>query len=523
MYLRILQPSNMSVRVRFAPSPTGPLHMGGVRTALYNYLFAKANGGKFLLRIEDTDRTRFVEGAEEYIIEALNWCGLTIDESDKEGGTHGPYKQSLRSDLYKKAVAELLEKGNAYLAFDTPDELNALRKEAESRKEVFQYDSRTRGVCRNELSMTAEEVETLLANNTPHVIRFRTPDSAEDVVFTDEIRGEVSISSGVVDDKVLMKMDGLPTYHLANVVDDHHMKISHVIRGEEWLPSAPLHILLYRAFGWDAPKFAHLPLILKPEGNGKLSKRDGDAGGFPVFPIEWNDPKTGNVSSGYRENDYLPEAFINMLLMLGWNPGDDREKFTLEEAVDCFSLERIVKSGARFSPDKAKWFNELYLREKPHSELAAELCSIAAEKGNDLSIDDAQKIIGMMLERVSFLSDIFESNWLFETPAKDEFNLKVVKKKWKDETASYLEELSEALEGIDDFKADNIEAEFMGFIEARELGFGQVLLPFRIALTGSGGGPSMIEFAEFLGKEATMARLKKGIETVAEIKAELNN
>ena len=497
--------------------------MGGVRTALYNYLFAKANGGKFLLRIEDTDRARFVEGAEDYIIDALNWCGLTVDESDKEGGEHGPYKQSNRSELYDKAVKELLERGKAYRAFDTPEELNALRKEAESRNEVFQYDSSTRGACRNDLSMSSDDVNELLKSNTPHVIRFRTPDVAEDVVFTDEIRGDVNISSWVVDDKVLMKMDGLPTYHLANVVDDHHMEISHVIRGEEWLPSAPLHILLYRAFGWDAPKFAHLPLILKPEGNGKLSKRDGDAGGFPVFPIEWKDSQTGNVASGYRENGYEPQAFINMLLMLGWNPGDDREKFTLDEAINCFTLDRIVKSGARFSPDKAKWFNELYLREKSHPELAAELCSIAAKKGRELREDDAESIVGMMLERVSFLGDIFKSNWLFEMPSKDEFNLKMVKKKWKDETASYLEELSVVLEEIDTFEAENIEAEFKGFLESRELGFGQVLLPFRIALTGSGGGPSMFEFAEFLGKEATLARLKKGISTVAEIKAELNN
>ena len=513
----------MSVRVRFAPSPTGPLHMGGVRTALYNYLFARANEGKFLLRIEDTDKTRFVDGAEEYINEALSWCGLTFDESDVAGGNHGPYKQSNRSKLYQKAIVDLLESGNAYRAFDTPEELSVIRKEAESRKEVFQYDSNTRCTLRNELSMSANEVDALIADGSPFVVRFKTPDQTEDVVFTDEIRGEVSISSSVVDDKVLMKMDGLPTYHLANVVDDHHMEISHVIRGEEWLPSAPLHILLYRAFGWDEPKFAHLPLILKPEGNGKLSKRDGDGGGFPVFPIEWKDPKSGTVSSGYREKGYLPEAFINMLLMLGWNPGDEREKFTLEEAVSNFRLDRIVKSGARFSPDKAKWFNEIYLREKSNADLAEELCSISASKGHNLSVDDALSIISMMIERVSFLSDIFDSNWLFETPSKDDFKLKMVKKKWKDETASCLEELSDVLEGINVFNAENIENEFKGFLEAKELGFGQVLLPFRIALTGTGGGPSMFEFAEFLGKEATLARLKKGIETVSEIKEELND
>ena len=513
----------MSVRVRFAPSPTGPLHMGGVRTALYNYLFAKANGGKFLLRIEDTDQTRFVDGAEDYIVEALNWCGLTIDEGDREGGEHGPYKQSLRSKLYSKAVDGLLASGNAYRAFDTPEELAAMRAEAESRKSIFQYDASTRGGCRNELSMSSEEVDELIASGTPHVVRFKTPEAAEDVVFSDEIRGKVSISSAVVDDKVLMKMDGLPTYHLANVVDDHHMEISHVIRGEEWLPSAPLHILLYRAFGWDAPKFAHLPLILKPTGNGKLSKRDGDAGGFPVFPIEWNDPKSGATASGYRENGYLPEAFINMLLMLGWNPGDEREKFTLEEAVDCFSLDRIVKSGARFSPDKAKWFNELYLRDTPHDVLASELSSMAADKEIELSVEDALSIVGMMLERVSFLSEVFDANWLFATPCKEDFNLKMIKKKWKDETASYLGDLSVVLEGIADFKAEVIEAEFKAFLESRELGFGQVLLPFRIALTGAGGGPSMFEFAEYLGKEATLARLKSGVETALIIKAELSN
>ena len=512
----------MSVRVRFAPSPTGPLHMGGVRTALYNYLFAKANGGKFILRIEDTDRTRFVEGAEDYIIEALNWCGLTIDESDAVGGDLGPYKQSNRSQLYEDAVAQLLAAGKAYRAFDTPEELSALRKDAESRKEVFQYDAKTRGKCRNELSMSKDDVDSLIENGAPHVVRFKTPDTPENVVFTDEIRGEVSISSAVVDDKVLMKMDGLPTYHLANIVDDHHMQISHVIRGEEWLPSAPLHVLLYRAFGWDAPKFAHLPLILKPEGNGKLSKRDGDAGGFPVFPIEWKDPSSGNVSQGYRENGYKPEAFINMLLMLGWNPGDEREKFTLEEAVARFSLDRIVKSGARFSPDKAKWFNELYLRETPHEELAKELCGLASERGVELSESNALSIVGMMLERVSFLSNVFDANWLFEEPSIDSFNLKMVKKKWKDETASYLEDLAVVLEEIDSFNAETIEEVFKTFIEERELGFGQVLLPFRIALTGSGGGPSMFEFAEYLGKEATLDRLKSGIKKVAEIKAKLN-
>tara|TARA_B000000532_G_C18871785_1_gene408748 strand:+ start:60 stop:1607 length:1548 start_codon:yes stop_codon:yes gene_type:complete len=511
-----------NIRVRFAPSPTGPLHIGGVRTALYNYLFAKANGGKFLLRIEDTDQTRFVNGAEDYIEEALSWCGIKIDEGVKEGGALGPYKQSHRSELYASAVACLLDKGMAYRAFDTPEELNALRKDAESKKQVFQYDASTRGNCRNEFSMSSEELVQQLESGAPYVIRFKTPETPENVVFNDEIRGEISISSAIVDDKVLMKMDGLPTYHLANVVDDHHMKISHVIRGEEWLPSAPLHILLYRGFGWAPPKFAHLPLILKPEGNGKLSKRDGDEGGFPVFPIEWKDPKTGNISAGYRENGYSPEAFINMLLMLGWNPGDEREKFTMEEAAAAFSLDRIVKSGARFSPDKAKWFNELYLREKPHSELAQELYKLAPSKGVELSKKDALSIVNMMIERVSFIGDIFNAKWLFSTPSKEDFAIKMIKKKWKEETASHMSDLSGVLANIEVFSADTIEAEFKAFLESRELGFGQVLLPFRIALTGAGGGPSMFEFAEFLGKEKTLERLESGVKNALEIKVELS-
>jgi glutamyl-tRNA synthetase len=494
--------------------------MGGVRTALYNYLFARANGGKFLLRIEDTDRTRFVEGAEEYLVEALKWCGLTVDEGCNEGGDKGPYKQSLRSDLYEEAVKNLLEVGAAYRAFDTPEELTAMRTAAEKEKSVFQYDASTRGGCKNELSLSDDEVQNLFDSGAPYVVRFKTPDTAEDVVFKDEIRGEVSISSSVVDDKVLMKMDGLPTYHLANVVDDYHMEISHVIRGEEWLPSAPLHILLYRAFDWSAPKFAHLPLILKPEGNGKLSKRDGDAGGFPVFPIEWKDPKTGTISAGYREQGYDSAAFMNMLLMLGWNPGDDREKFSIEEASKIFTLERIVKSGARFSPDKAKWFNELYLRETPHAELAQQLAVLASEKGIELSDGNAEAIVTMMLERVSFLHEILEAKWLFSAPDKSDFNSKMIRKKWKPETASYLEELKTVLEDIESFKADIIEAEFKGFLVKKELGFGQVLLPFRIALTGAGGGPSMFEFAEFLGKEKTLERLALGVAKAEELKAE---
>lgn len=497
--------------------------MGGVRTALYNYLFAKANGGSFILRIEDTDQVRFVEGAESYIEEALDWCGLKIDEGVNAGGEFGPYKQSERSELYNEAIQKLLSDGRAYRAFDTPEELDAFRKTAEAEKSVFQYDASTRLNCRNDLSLSEKEVEELIASGTPHVVRFRTPDEAREVKFTDEIRGDVSFSSAVVDDKVLMKTDGLPTYHLANVVDDHNMQISHVIRGEEWLPSAPLHVLLYEAFSWESPKFAHLPLILKPTGNGKLSKRDGDAGGFPVFPIEWLDPKTRNKASGYRENGYYPEAFINMLLMLGWNPGDEREIFSLEEATKAFSLDRIVKSGARFSPDKARWFNEHYLRSTPVKELAPQIVNLASERALNLNEGNAEAIAEMMLERVSFLSEIFDSNWLFTPPTEEDFAPKMIRKKWKDETSSYLNDLIPALESTDPFTSENIETVFKAHLEENELGFGQVLLPFRLALTGSGGGPSMFDFAAYLGKEATLERLKAGIATAEALSNKIKN
>ena len=506
-----------NVRVRFAPSPTGPLHMGGIRTALYNYLFARAHGGKFLLRIEDTDQTRYVEGAEGYVREALNWCGIKVDEGVVEGGEFKPYRQSERNAFYREAVELLLISGHAYMAFDTPEELDALRKQAESEKNVFQYDASTRGDLQNSLSMSEEEVETLIENETPYIIRFKTPDNAEDITFTDEIRGEITISSAVVDDKVLVKADGLPTYHLANVVDDYGMEISHVIRGEEWLPSAPLHIMLYRAFGWDAPKFAHLSLILKPTGNGKLSKRDGDAGGFPVFPIEWKDPKTGNIASGYREKGYEPEAFINMLLMLGWNPGDEREMFTIEEASKIFSLDKVVKSGARFSPDKSRWFNEQYLRAKKPTELIPALIEMASLSGIVLSAIDAEVVLKLMLERVSFLHEVLEAKWLFGTPLKEDFDGKMVRKKWKPETTGYMSDLKSMLSQVEPFKADEIETTFKSHLEKESLGFGQVLLPFRLALTGSGGGPSMFELAAFLGLEKTRERLDDGIDIIENI------
>ena len=491
--------------------------MGGVRTALYNYLFARAHGGKFLLRIEDTDQTRYVEGAEDYVREALNWCGIEIDEGVVAGGEFKPYRQSERNALYREAVELLLISGHAYMAFDTPEELNALRKQAESEKNVFQYDASSRGNLKNSLSMGEEEVEALIENETPYIIRFRTPDKAEDITFTDEIRGKISISSAVVDDKVLVKADGLPTYHLANVVDDYGMEISHVIRGEEWLPSAPLHIMLYRAFGWDAPKFAHLSLILKPTGNGKLSKRDGDAGGFPVFPIEWKDPKTGKIASGYRERGYEPEAFINMLLMLGWNPGDERELFTIEEASKIFSLDKVVKSGARFSPDKARWFNEQYLRAKQPAELVPALTELASFNGMDLNGVAVEVVLRLMLERVSFLHEVLDAKWLFGAPLKEDFDGKMVRKKWKPETVGYMTDLKSMLSNVKPFKADEIEAQFKSHLKENALGFGQVLLPFRLALTGSGGGPSMFDFAEFLGLEKTLERIDYGIGVIENI------
>ena len=489
--------------------------MGGVRTALYNWLFARAHGGTFLLRIEDTDQGRFVEGAEAYIEEALAWCGLAPDEGVQKGGDCGPYRQSERSELYRDAVQTLLDQGLAYEAFDTPEELDALRKAAEP--DVFQYDATSRGQLRNSLTMGAEEVAELKANGAPFVVRFKTPDQEEEVQFEDAIRGSVSFKSSVLDDKVLMKADGLPTYHLANVVDDHHMRISHVIRGEEWLPSAPLHVLLYRAFGWDHPVFAHLPLILKPTGNGKLSKRDGDAGGFPVFPTNWTDPKSGDTWPGYREQGYAPEAFVNMLLMLGWNPGDERELFTAEEAAKEFSLDRVVKSGARFNPDKAKWFQEQHLRNAGSAAHVEELFALAEAQGVNWTAEQCHAVLDMMLERVAFLPDIMDTGWLFEAPT--EFNAKLVRKKWKEETAGYLHDLATVLDGVDDFTSEHVETAFKGFLEARELGFGQVLLPFRIALTGEGGGPSMFDFAAFLGKEATLDRLNRGVDAVLALKA----
>jgi glutamyl-tRNA synthetase len=482
--------------------------MGGVRTALYNWLFARRHGGTFILRVEDTDRTRFVEGAEAYILEALDWCGITPDE--------GPFRQSDRQALYGPHVEQLLNSGWAYLAWDTQEEISAVREAASAKGETWQYDASTRLSMRNALSLTSAEISALVQAGTPSVVRFKVP--ADRIIdFTDAIRGGVSIATSVMDDKVLMKADGMPTYHMANIVDDHLMEITHVIRGEEWLPSAALHVLLYEALGWDAPVFAHLPLILKPSGPGKLSKRDGDQGGFPIFPLEWTDPSSGAISAGYRERDYLPEAFMNMLLMLGWNPGTEQEIFTLDEAASCFSLDRVIKSGARFNPEKACWFNEQHLRSLPPAKLVAPLQSLMAGRV-DWDDADCLRVLGMMLERVTFLSEIAAASWLFTPPTN--FDAKLVRKKWKEQTPEILGKVSEVLQAAEPFEAGVIEADFKAFLEAEGLGFGAALLPLRIVLTGLGGGPSMFDFAEFLGRKATLERVASGVELVEKLKAE---
>ena len=484
--------------------------MGGVRTALYNYLFAKKHGGDFILRIEDTDQNRYIPGAEQYIKEALSWCGIDPMEGYGYGGSFGPYKQSERGEFYREALAQLLAAGHAYKAFDTAEEIEAQRRAAEASGDVWQYDASTRSTMRNELSLTAEETATLVANGASYTVRFRMPDAPRLLTFSDEVRGEITVSTGVLDDKVLMKADGLPTYHLANVVDDHHMEISHVIRGEEWLPSAALHHLLYEAFNWNPPAFAHLPLILKPTGNGKLSKRDGDKGGFPIFPLSWTDPKTGNTAAGYRENGYTPDAFMNMLLLLGWSPGDEQELFSRETAVEQFNLKRVTKSGARFNPDKAKWFNEQYLRNVPPITWLPDFQALLGAKGESWTNERCLSVLEMMLERVSFLHEIASFDYLFDAP--EVLDEKLMNKKWKDETAGYLNDLKPVLQTLEVFDSSSIEDAFKEFLEERELGFGAVLLPLRLVLTGTGGGPSMFDFAAFLGKDETIRRIDIGLE-----------
>lgn len=499
------------VRVRFAPSPTGALHIGGVRTALYNYLFARQHGGDFVFRIEDTDSNRFVAGAEEYIIESFRWLGIKFDEGVSFGGEHGPYRQSERRAIYRKYVDQLLDAGKAYIAFDTPEELEAKRQEIKN----FQYDAHTRMMMRNSLTLPAEEVERLIADGNQYVVRFKI-EPGEDVHVNDMIRGDVVIKSDILDDKVLYKSaDELPTYHLANIVDDHLMEISHVIRGEEWLPSAPLHVLLYRAFGWEdtMPRFAHLPLLLKPDGKGKLSKRDGDRLGFPVFPLEWHDPKTGEVSNGFREQGYFPEAVINFLALLGWNPGTEQEMFTLDELVEQFDITKCSKAGARFDYQKGIWFNHEYILRKSNEEISKLFAPIVAGNGIDESMERITKVVSMMKDRVSFVKELWPLCSFFFIPPT-EYDEKTVRKRWKENSAQVMGELAEVLEGIDDFSLENQEHIVMAWVESKGYKLGDVMNAFRLTLVGEGKGPGMFDISAFLGKEETLRRLRRAIEVL---------
>ncbi len=495
------------VRVRFAPSPTGPLHMGGVRTALYNYLFAKKHQGTFIIRVEDTDQTRFVAGAQDYIMEAMEWCGIMPTEGPGLGGDFGPYVQSERQAMYHPYALELIEKEHAYYAFDTSEELEEMRERAkEMGMPNWQYNGVTRTAMKNALTLPKSEIDKKLAAGEPYVIRMKMPRN-HDVRFHDLIRGWVVENTNNLDDKVLFKSDGMPTYHLANVVDDHLMEISHVIRGEEWLPSAPLHVLLYEAFGWEAPEFAHLPLLLRPDGNGKLSKRDGDRLGFPVFPTNWITAE-GELYSGYREKGYLPEAFVNMLALLGWNPGTTQEIFTLEELVEAFSLERVSKSGAKFDPDKTKWFQQSWLRMQSNHVIATELRII----NSDIKMDDdaLETVVNLMKERATFAGDILtEGAYLMSRPETIETD--TLRKKWKPETSGYLQEWKVILNDLNDFSAHSIELAFKDFLAQKGLGIGAVLLPYRLCLTGVGAGPGMFEISSFLGKDEVLARMNENL------------
>ena len=503
--------SDRKVRVRFAPSPTGALHIGGVRTALYNYLFARQHGGDLVFRIEDTDSNRFVPGAEEYIIESFRWLGIKFDEGVSFGGEHGPYRQSERRSIYKKYVEQLLAADKAYIAFDTPEQLEAKRAEIQN----FQYDAHTRGEMTNSLTLPKEEVERRIADGEQYVVRFKVEPGIE-VHINDMIRGHVIIKSDILDDKVLYKSaDELPTYHLANIVDDHLMEITHVIRGEEWLPSAPLHVLLYRAFGWEdtMPTFAHLPLLLKPEGKGKLSKRDGDRLGFPVFPLEWHDPKTGDVSSGYRESGYFPEAVVNFLALLGWNPGTEQELFTLDELVQAFDIHKCSKAGARFDYQKGIWFNHEYMLKKSNEEVANLFAPIVANNGVDESMERITKVVAMMKDRVNFVKELWPlCSFFFIAPT--EYDEKTVKKRWKADSAKVMSELADVLEGIDDFSVEGQEPVVMKWIEEKGYKLGDVMNAFRLTLVGIGKGPGMFDISAFLGKVETLKRMRKAIEVL---------
>ncbi|MBR6830542.1 MAG: glutamate--tRNA ligase [Tidjanibacter sp.] len=504
------------VRVRFAPSPTGALHMGGVRTALYNYLFARQHGGDFILRIEDTDSNRFVPGAEEYILDSLKWCGIEIDEGVSVGGPHAPYRQSERREIYLKYAMQLIESGDAYYAFDTPEELNAIRAEMEAKGETFAYNYTVREKLNTSLRLSAEEVKERIERGDQWVVRFKMPEN-EIVKMDDLIRGHVEVNTSTLDDKVLYKSaDSLPTYHLANIVDDHLMEVSHVIRGEEWLPSLPLHYMLYKAFGWSdtQPLFAHLPLLLKPTGQGKLSKRDGDKLGSPVFPLRWVSPD-GEVSRGYREDGYFPEAFVNLLALLGWNPGTEQEIFSMQELIDQFSLKRVGKSGARFSPDKAHWFNAQYMHVRDNKELAALYIPIAKEHGHECSPEKAEKIVGCIKNRATFPGEFWDlSSFLFEAP--EAYDEKAQKKYWKGDAHKLVSQLRDILADIENFENQNTEAICHAWIQENGISMGLIMNAFRLAIVGASKGFGMYEQCEILGKEETLRRLDKALATLPE-------
>jgi glutamyl-tRNA synthetase len=514
------------VRVRFAPSPTGPLHIGGVRTALFNYLFAKKHKGTFILRIEDTDQFRYVDGAENYIVEAMNWLNIPFDEGPNIGGNFGPYRQSERKEIYKKYIDQLIDSGNAYFAFDTSEQLDFHRKDHEARGKTFIYNWHNRLKLDNSLSINADEVQTRITRGEKYVVRFKSPEN-ETLILNDSIRGEIKIDTNVLDDKILFKSDGMPTYHLANIVDDHLMEISHVIRGEEWLPSLALHELLYRAFGWKAPEFAHLPLILKPEGKGKLSKRDGDKMGFPVFPLEWK--SNGDVSRGYRESGYFPEAVLNMLALLGWNEGEgtEQEIYTLQELIKAFSLEHVSKAGAKFNPDKTKWFNHQYLQLKSNQELTKlflpflekELNAAAVEseeskeqisnfiKNNN---DYVSRVISLIKERATFISDFWSlGRFFFIAPTS--YDEKAAKKAFKEDTPSLMKTLISVLDSIEEFSSENVQNIVKEWITSQEIGFGKIMMPLRLSLVGSLQGPDVFEIMTLIGKEETIASIENAI------------
>ena len=497
------------VRVRFAPSPTGPLHMGGVRTALYNFLFARKHNGTFILRIEDTDQTRFVEGAEEYIIDSLKWCGIKIDEGIYEGGEYGPYRQSDRKEKYRQYADMLVASGDAYYAFDTSEELENMRGECEKNGSTFIYNSAVRGEMKNSFSLPEAEWKVRIENGDPYVIRYRMPVD-EEIRFDDLIRGHIVVNSSTLDDKVLYKSDGMPTYHLAHLVDDHLMKISHVIRGEEWLPSLPLHIMLYRSFGWTPPLFAHLPLLLKPDGKGKLSKRDGDKMGFPVFPLFW---PYGETAKGYREEGYYPEAFVNMIALLGWNPGTEQEIFSMDQLIDAFSIERVGKSGSRFDPEKAKWFNHHYLQSRKIDQLAIEFREFLRAKGYQCDIVRLESLIELVKERVSFVKDIWDqTDFFFQAP--DSYDQEVISKRWKEETPDQLIGLRNLLESCGEFTPPATENAVKSWIEKNGYNTGAVMNAFRLVIVGASRGPHMFDIISWIGREETLQRIDRGITVI---------